>query len=334
MQWMLPTFVILAGTLAAADFPKGRPISLPKGDLTLTDAIQKIKEQSGNTIDISSLDGLKTISGAFDKVDFWRSVETIASQTESHLEIVGGKIALKPGPSTAPSFIHGPFRFQAREVIVQSRLTSGTVSYEVLIEVAWEPWLNAYRIDTTPQITSGIDDQGKKLRFPSAGARSPVSWNTAELRVRPQGLTRQAKSLSLAGSIQLTMAEELMSFQFDPHTGKPLDNQKEQKGVSVAIVRSTAEGNDWIVEMEMDYGKSEVAWESFEDYWLRGNILRLIPPKGEPIQFELENIDRQLRYVAKNRAKQVGKDWKLDYRTPGPMREVKIPFDLKQIPLP
>ena len=41
-----------------------------------------------------------------------------------------------------------------------------------------------------------------------------------------------------------------------------------------------------------------------------------------------------LQYVFKNRAKAVGANWKIEYRTPGPMREVPIPFELKNIPLP
>jgi hypothetical protein len=41
-----------------------------------------------------------------------------------------------------------------------------------------------------------------------------------------------------------------------------------------------------------------------------------------------------VRYVFKNRARQVGAEWKFDYRTPGPMREITVPFELKDIPLP
>jgi hypothetical protein len=41
-----------------------------------------------------------------------------------------------------------------------------------------------------------------------------------------------------------------------------------------------------------------------------------------------------LRYGFKNLAGQVGPGWKLEYRTPGPMREIVVPFELKDIPLP
>ena len=79
--------------------------------------------------------------------------------------------------------------------------------------------------------------------------------------------------------------------------------------------------------------KSIVSVESYEFALLRNNVVSLLPPKGAAIKANLvEAVD--LRYGFKNMAKQVGPGWKLEYRTPGPLREIVVPFELKNIPLP
>ena len=85
----------------------------------------------------------------------------------------------------------------------------------------------------------------------------------------------------------------------------------------------------------MRYPNTGVTWESHEFYWARHNVMRLLPPKGNPIPADSTDFgEGTVRYVFKNRAKQVGAGWKFDYRTPGPMREITVPFELKDIPLP
>ena len=85
----------------------------------------------------------------------------------------------------------------------------------------------------------------------------------------------------------------------------------------------------------MRYPKGSATWESHEFYWARNNELRLLNPKGEPIKADRVDFgDGSIRYLFKNRTKQIGPGWKLEYRTPGPMREIIVPFALKEIRLP
>ena len=78
---------------------------------------------------------------------------------------------------------------------------------------------------------------------------------------------------------------------------------------------------------------SAVVVESHEYELYRHNTARLIPPTGDPISANLvEPAD--MRYGFKGLARRVGAGWKLEYRTPGPLREVVVPFELKGIRLP
>jgi hypothetical protein len=325
---------LLGSPLSAGDLapPPARKVTLGGNAQPLAALARAIKEQAGIDVDVSALDQTKVIAADYLKVDFWTAIERLAERSDSRITTIGGKIALKPGKSQAPTHVSGPFRFAAREVIVRSDQEAGTTTYDVTLDVCWEPWLLAYRIDTSPHKCAAQDDAGFGLLVRKGGARTFTSGNIATLAIRPEGLDRIAKSLSISGSVMVTIADELLTFAFDAN--KPAAAAA-QKGVSAAVARSGADGTDWFAEIEMRYPKESATWESHEFYWARNNELRLLNPKGEPIKADrIDFGDGSIRYQFKNRAKQIGPGWKLEYRTPGPMREIVVPFALKDIRLP
>ncbi|HJZ93821.1 MAG TPA: hypothetical protein VKE40_23310 [Gemmataceae bacterium] len=302
----------------------GEPVPLP----TLARAFQ---EKSGIELDVSALDQTKRVAADFDRVDFWTAVERLAKRTDSRIVVAGGKVILKPGPSKSPSAVSGAFRFTLREILIRGDVEAGTATYEVVLEVAWEPGRHVYRIDGVPKITAAKDDTGAELSVAAGGSRTLTSGNTATLTVRPLGLTRGVKTLSLKGTVMVTIADRLLTFEFNANG--PLGPAPAQEGVSVNLTKSAADGKDWVAEVQLNYPKGEVTWESHEYAWHRNNVMRLLPPKGEPIKAD-DVSHADFRYGFKNRAKDVGPGWKLDYRTPGPMREIVVPFELKDIKLP
>lgn len=329
----LLAFFLITTPLFAADNspPPPKKVTIAGKGQTPSSIAKSIKAQTGIEIDVSALDD-KPVAVDFQKIDFWNAIERVASETASHPGCSGGRISLKPGKSKTPSFISGPFRFSFREVTIHGDGESGLSSYTIAIDVMWEPWLNTYRVDTKPKISSAKDDAGNSITIAPGGSRTFTSGNAAALTVHSQGVTRSAKVLSLSGSIMMTIADKLLTFTFDAATGKAI-GPGSQEGVSVNIDKHGPESNDWVATVELHYPKSEVLWESHEYAWHRNNVMRLLPPKGEPIVADLvEPAD--LRYGFKGRAKQVGTGWKLDYRTPGPMREIVVPFELKDIRLP
>lgn len=326
-------FLLTALAVAAAeDPPPGRKVTLPAGPLTPAEAAAAIRKQAGTDVDVSALDSKPVAVDAKD-VGAWQAVERLAEATDSRVVLAGGKVALRPGKAKSPSSVSGPFRFGVREVLVRGDPEAGTSHYTVLLDAAWEPWLLAYRIDTAPKITAATDDTGKALGVGAGGSRTFTAGNAAPLTVRPEGLTRAAKSISLRGSILVTVADELLTFQFDA-AGKP-GAAPAQKGVEVTATRFGPDGNDWVAEVSMRYPKGSAVWESHEFYWARNNVLELVPPKGDPIPATASEFgEGSVRYAFKNLGKRVGPGWAFQYRTPGPMREVTVPFELKGVPLP
>ena len=216
MSRSLVAFV--AVLICSALSPGGEPSSLPSRSLprttlenqTPTQITAWLKQQTGTEIDVTAIGDRKVtviVAG-----EFWAVLEQIAQLTECRISTVGSKIALKPGKSHSPSFVKGPFRFVAREVTARIDLETRTTSYAVILDVAWEPWLNAYRIDGVPKIAKAVDDRGIELTFGQTGARTFTSGNVSTLIVNPKGISRASKSISLAGSVGLTIADELLTF--------------------------------------------------------------------------------------------------------------------------
>jgi hypothetical protein len=328
-------FALAAGPVLAADAnpPAAKKVTVTGAPAPPAAVARAIQEQSGIGVDVSALDPAKPVPADFRDLDFWKALEQLADRTDSRIVTTGGKIALRPGKSHSPSSVRGPFQFTARETLARGDLEAGTSTYDVTLDVAWEPWLNTYRIDTAPKVTAAKDDTGKTLSVGSSGPRTFTTNHNAPLAVRPMGLTRGAKTLTLQGSITVTIADELLTFEFDA-AGKP-GPAAAQKGVVVTATKFGPDGSDWVAEVQMHYPDTGVTWESHEFYWARHNVMRLLPPKGNPIAADgVDFGEGTVRYVFKNRAKQVGAGWKFDYRTPGPMREITVPFELKDIPLP
>jgi hypothetical protein len=326
-------FVIFTVPLLAADRtpPPARKVTITGEPKLPADLAKAIKEQTGTDVDVSALDP-KPVAADFEKLNYWTAVERLAERTGSRIVMSGGRVALKLGKSQAPSFVSGPFRFVYRDVFIRGDGESGMAGYTIHIDVAWEPWLNTYRIDTVPKITDAKDDAGHSIKVSAGGSRTFTSGNFAELTVRPQGLTRDSKRLTLSGSMMVTIADKLLTFTFDATNGKSVGDAR-QEGVSVNLTKHGPDGNDWVAIVGLNYPKSDVIWESHEYAWHRNNVMRLLPPKGEPIVADLVEA-ADLRYGFKGRANQVGAGWKLDYRTPGPMREIEVKFELKNIKLP
>jgi hypothetical protein len=292
-------------------------------------AARTIREQTGIEVDVSALDPATKITLNLHNADFWNAVGQLADATGSHVATTGGRVALRPGKSLAPVSVHGPFRFTVREVYARIDPETGKSTYEVTLETSWEPWLLAYRIDTTPVDAKVKNDRGEELLVRKGESRTLTSGNVATLSVRPEA-TRTDKSLTISGSVRVTIADKMLIFTFD--AAKP-QAAPAQDGVNARVTKSGVDGSDWYAVIEVKQPKSDVVVESHEYALFRNNTARLIPPTGEPIAADLlEPAD--MRYGFKGRAKQVGPGWKLEYRTPGPLREIVVPFELKNVRLP
>ena len=320
-----------------------RKFTFEIGETTLKNLIAELGKQTGLEVDISGVDAAKMVEATYKNADFWTVVESVAKQTGSRIAVgmQGKPVRLVKNPSTVTphSYCDGPFRVVATAVESRVELLSGRRSYDFSLEIAWEARLPVYRIDSRPKLEAGKDDRGRSISVKPVESRAPVSGVFATLRIPLDGLERESKTIEvLRGTFQVTTANEMLRFEFND-LSKP--EVKKDKGVEVALKKFAQEGTFWIADIQLRYPPGGAVFESFETYWLGRNRLTLVPPNGA---MKLTSTDEEIngnaiRYrfkedKVKGLTPAMLTGWKLEYETPGVLREVPLRFEFKGIALP
>lgn len=325
---------------------EGKPIparvaTIQMPNATVRSTIEALAKQTGLEVDITAIAGNKPIRADFNKAEFWKVVDAVAEQSGSQVVIgkLGKAVRLEPaGNGNKPIVsVDGPFRIAAREIEARRDLVTGNTIYDLTLEIAWEPRLPVFRIDSVPQIEMGLDDGGKPITVKPVATRVAVDGVSFLAKVRLDGITRASKQIAeLKGSYRFTGAEEMVRCQFDDLAKLPANIK--QNDVEVQLKQLAKNGSFWIADLELHYPPGGPIFESFETFWLSRNRIALVSPQGKKIVTEDEEIDgHSIRYRFKETAdfKPANlKGWKLEYETTGVMREVPVKFELKGIPLP
>jgi hypothetical protein len=231
-----------------------------------------------------------------------------------------------------------------RGVTARVDLETGHTTYDLALDLNWEPRFPVFRVDSQPRLTAAKDDLGHALVVASPPVKSQVSGFQHTTSVRLDGLTRKSGRIAvLAGTFTVTASPKMLTFTFDDLAGR-LPAARQHEGVTVKLTRFAKEEDRWEAEFDLAYPPGQPEFESFES-WASGNVLRLVSPgKGEvftPDNFDLTENSQRAR--ATYRFRSAGgkgpnladrKGWRLVYETPAPLVEFPVRFELKDIPLP
>jgi hypothetical protein len=306
-------------------------------------ALELSKSPAGVAVNVDPRALKAKCTGGFENTPFWEALETAADQTKTRLAIreSGRAVVLEPRLKNREiSAISGPFRIVPRNVIGKLSLDDGSVSHEVQLDVHWEPRMPVYRIDNYPSITKAEDDRGTSLVPRPASARHYPTGAITDMTVQLTGLTRDSKRIgTLSGEFRATVAAKLLAVRFADLGGKFPITQTED-GVKLTLKSFEKTNNTWDAELLLEYPTNHPSFESFEEQkWLRDNRLTLIGPGAKPLEADSEDVNAGGRFVSatyrfKVAGNPVTKGWSLVCETPGPLMEVKVPFTLKNIPIP
>jgi hypothetical protein len=359
--------MLAAGFVAgfvAADTPPlpipPRAIRMDRPNGMLGEVVAGLVKQTGFAISYPPGAKDETIDALFQGTPFWDALEAVADRTGHRIALSenGRRIALDPrGKCKEVSAVAGPFRVVARQVWARYNLELGQTAYEVQLDAHWEPRFPVFRIDSVPAITKAADDKGTPLTTSPIKASAHPSGFIHTMPVRLGGLTRESRKVAvLAGDFAVTAAPEMLAFRFPDLTAKlpavgelPGDAAGRVKGRVAASLRRfdfDADTRTWEAELELNYPPDHPAFESFEaDWWLSENRLRLVAPGGarsfDVESYETPTVGRKVVAVyrfkedpAKGLANPKAKGWSLVYETPAPLVEFRVPFELRDIPLP
>jgi hypothetical protein len=372
IRFLRPGVVIALASLTAAPAAEpGKPspaipakavkLDDPNGDLGRI--VAAISKQTGIPVTYPESAKSEGCDAIFNGTPFWDALEAVADRTGHRIALHenGRKVALEPrGKCKEVSAVSGPFRVVARQSGAKYNLELGQTVYEVQLDAHWEPRFPVFRIDVQPNVTKATDDRGTTLTAPAVKSRAhPGAGGFVHpMAVRLVGLTRDSRRVAvLAGDFGVTAAPEMLPFQFADLSAKgaagklpPAAAGRVKDKVTATLKRFALDKdtNTWEAEVEVTYPADQPRFESFEsEWWLAENQLRLLAPDNKtshlPDGYEYDIRDGGRRVVAVYRYKAEGlrdltnaaaKGWSLVYETPAPLVEFRVPFELKDIPLP
>jgi hypothetical protein len=353
----LAVATLIIGTVAT--LPAGEParplgptdVSWDKGQAVLGAVADALEKKSGVPIAYAPVSLKKNACDVrFTDVPFWEGLQKAADASKTRIALTDGgrKVCLVPrGAAREAVATSGAFRVVAQQVVGRALLEQGITFHELYLLVHWEPRLRVYRIDTTPRITRVSDVPGSKIVVDGGGGHVLPSDATSELKVRLSGLGRTSDRITaLAGEFTVTAADRMLTFSFEAPDGKLPEPQK-QGGVTAALKRAQKKGDTWEIAVEVTYPEGQPTFESFQgEWWLRDNRMVLRGPDGKPFpldDFEIPTPDNPRPLTVIYRYKEdpnkglgspTAKGWVIVYETPAPLAEIKVPFELKNIPLP
>lgn len=337
------------GIAAQRDTPGMKPttVTLKKENTTLAEVAAELsKPTHGVAVKVERAETAKAkCSVAFDGTPFWEALENVADQTKTKLALRDGGRSVVLEPRTGGrevSAVAGPFRIVPRTVTGRLLLDQGLSFHEVELDVHWEPRVPVFRIDSHPKITKAVDDRGTALTAEVGGSRHYPTTSLTDMKLRLTGVTRESKQIALlAGEFRATAAEKMLAISFKTLAGKfPITET--DSGVNVTLKSFEKVGGTWDAQLELTYPEGHPSFESFEEQkWLSDNRLRLVAPNGDGYEPDNDDVIASGRRVAATyrfklvpNANPAGKGWALVCETPGPLTEMKVPFVLKNIPLP
>jgi hypothetical protein len=342
-------------------------VTLHAEKIKLHDALRQLAKQTG--IEVEDRRKPETVNDpdiALDlkKVTFWQALDQIAKEADLRVNLYqrGGIIALTEGPNTnLPISYDGLFRTVVRRVTAVHDLETDQHFCLLTLEIAWEPRFHPLFLESKPINLDVRDDNQEAIRpEDEGGGKVPVQGKVVtnvEIRI-PAPIRRSVTLGKLKGSLLLTGPSKMIDFEFDT-----LDKEKAAKdpkqtkdGVTVKLRKLDLADGHWTIEVGLEYPEDGPKFESFQS-WVADNKCFLKPANGDELfesngGYSIDSLSSnkaiiQYHFVDGVHTKTVdgkrvsrkfvrGKpeNWKLVYRSPGPMVELPVTFDFKDVPLP
>ena len=293
------------------------------------------------------------VTARFEGQTYWQVMLDLCRQTSLELRNVGGGIVVSHKASAEAA---GDAIGSSGAFLTCARLTrwSGDpqdLGRSVRIEVHAEPRAELLRADWHVALTEAIDQRGQSLRpLAESGMSMGGSVKLADgyswaVPLRPAA-SADARLRHLRGSVDVTLAEQMVSGQAPDHAGDhtlggPMPIHLACGAVSASVLRVVRDGTSWTMEMQVDADPAEVDWEAVMQSMGEGGVrafdaggrelaLRSFSRAGggpsNQVQFRWQGpLDPKLPLP--------GDPFKLTWRLPGKTVRATVPFDLEDVGL-
>lgn len=331
-----------------------KSISTPKlvtleGEMSLSDALQAIEEQTGNRV--AGGDRLNgQVKLAFDKTLYWQAVDELLDQADMDINAYGGQqgaLVLQARADTSldragRGVYSGVFRMEALRMEARRDLLNPAVNVlQLTLGIAWEPRVAPIGLRQELSEIEITDDRGETLEITGRQGTRNVNVQYGVSAVDfglPLALPpRESKSLaSVKGRFVALIPGSVETFEFED-LAESRDVEQERAGVVVTFDRLRKNNNLYQAAIRIRFESAGNALASHRG-WIFRNEAYAVDSDGKRLNnLGLEETRRSqneigIAYLFDLPNK--GEGCKFVYKTPALLLEVPVEYEIKDIELP
>jgi hypothetical protein len=347
---------------APAVMPERKLFTLHSSKVMLSQALGELAKQTGIRVEAARGEPDRVIALDLKQVSFWQALDAIAAAGNARVNLypTSNRIVLeKRGDAyrLPPISYDGRFRMSIKKVTATRDLEirdndPNRSTYNLTVEVAWDPELQPLFLETRPHKVRLVDDKNNTLAVPDDGSSlAPVDGHIALLiDLRLPALPRSVGEIrTLEGELSMIGPSKMLTFHFDTLDklaklgSQDPERRLTQEGVTCHISKLTLDRDRWTVRVALDYPPGMKQLDSNQS-WVVNNemILESADGKrrlttGEYVLVSSTPRRAVLSYHFRDKDEiKRGKpaEWKVSYRTPANLIEMPIKFAFKNVPLP
>lgn len=319
----------------------------------LLDILKDLEQQTENPIiDYRPQFGQQALNPeievAFDKVPFWKALDTVLDASTSSTYGFPPKPAvalINRAPGERPRLDRyvsyaGPFRIEATEIESRRELQQERPGVlRLQLETHWEPRLAPIAFEQPLSDVTAEDDQGNAIQISGGGSVGtevpPGSISTVfDLPFVPPA-REASKIASLRGRMHALVPGRIQTFEFTDLSKTP--TEKQVADVTVVLERMRKTNAVWQLAIKVKFGKSEGSLQSHRG-WILDNEAYLLGPDDKQIPHAtLETTMRTEDEIGLAYYYDLEHDlskYRFVYRTPVAIMQLPVEYEIKDIPLP
>ena len=321
-----------------------------QGRMSLTEVWTALEKQTGNRM-FDSLGKGTEVEVDYQRVPYWQVLDRLLDDAALDLNPYAGNrngLTTQRRPSDAPgrfgrAAYAGLFRLEATRLQAVRELRNPSADHlQLVLEVAWEPRVTPLSLSLPLAEIEARSESGARMNLPLKGVRfaRPIpDMSSVELDLPMPLPSREERQIaSLQGKIVALVPGRFTTFEFadlDASQGK----SQSRAGIKVTYEDFLKSNDSGIFEVRirLRFEEPNQALESHRG-WVHRNEIELIDPQGN--KAELVSSEE---YLQGRSEAGIGYLFALDgnpsayrlvYKAPALMIPVRLPFELKNLPLP
>ena len=335
-------------------------ITIQGDDIPLRDVIKQLSEQCGVALETYPPDALEQQRGTrvaldIDHLPFWDAMRQITEKTGftvQQWDNTGVKLMQGGQQFDGVSQVSGAFLVSAVRVSRSRSIELGGArnayeDFQVLIGARAEPKLRLLRVAYAPNLDEAVDEHGNSL-LPAANASvaggyaiAPAgAWQLPARLSAPPDMGRRIARLRGSFDVSIQTRTEQLEV---PDIVSARSVNKVAGGVRFVIKELRRNGDAWTLEMlARPDGATRDEWERMQQTLSTADIKLLdergaaLARTGSSTSGGPEQIEMTIEFSPRawGHDRKVGEPAKLVWTVPTETRDVSVPFDFKDLPIP